>query len=104
MEKRQTFTGMEYAQQKRASRREASLETMNEMAPRQRLEEKIRPHCFPEKRGARQRGYRFRQAWFNLADEAAEEQIYDSIGRGNQQSRGRAAGHQTLATDKSALL
>jgi hypothetical protein len=42
MEKQQTFTDIEYAQRKRVSRREAFLETMDKLAPWQRLEEKIR--------------------------------------------------------------
>jgi IS5 family transposase len=51
MDKQQTFTDIEYAQRKRVSRREAFLETMDKLAPWQRLEEKIRPHYFAGERG-----------------------------------------------------
>ena len=84
MEKQQTFTDMEYARRKRKSRRETFLETMNSLIPWQRLEEKIRPHYFAGKRGRPPKGIQLMlrmyllQVWFNLADEAVEEQIYDS--------------------------
>jgi IS5 family transposase len=77
MEKQQTFTD-------RVSRREAFLETMNKLVPWQRLEKKIRPHYYAGKRGRPPKGIQLMlrmyllQVWFNLADEAAEEQIYDS--------------------------
>jgi IS5 family transposase len=83
MEKRQTFTDTEYAQRRRVSRREVFLETMNSLVPR-RLEEKIRPHYFAGKRGRPPKGIHLMlrmylpRVWFNLADEAVEEQIYDS--------------------------
>jgi IS5 family transposase len=75
---------MEYAQRKRVSRREACLETMNKLVPWQRLEEKIRPHYFAGKRGRPPKGIQrmlrmyLLPVWFNLADEAVEEPIYDS--------------------------
>ena len=84
MEKKQSFTDMEYGQRKRVSRRGAFLDTMNKLVPWQRLEEKIRPHYYAGKRGRPPKGIRLMlrmyllQVWFNLADEAVEEQIYGS--------------------------
>jgi IS5 family transposase len=75
---------MEYGQRKRKSRREIFLETMNKLVPWQRLKEKIRPHYFAGNRGRPPKGIEpmlrmyFLQVWFSLADESAEEQIYDS--------------------------
>jgi IS5 family transposase len=50
----------------------------------ERLKEKIRPHYFKGESGCPPKGIElmlrmyFLQVWFNLADEAVEEQIYDS--------------------------
>jgi IS5 family transposase len=84
MEKQQTFTDMEYARRKRVSRREKFLETMDKLVPWQRLEEQIRPRYFAGRRGRPPKGIQLMlrmyllQVWFSMADEAVEEQIYDS--------------------------
>jgi IS5 family transposase len=84
MEGQQTFTDMEYAQRKRASRREEFLDRMDGLVPWETLKEKIRPYYYKGKRGRRPKGILpmlrmyLLQVWFNIADEALEETIYDS--------------------------
>jgi IS5 family transposase len=84
MNKQTTFTDVEYAGRKRNSRRETFLETMDALIPWQEFISIIKPHYFDGKRGRPPRGIEtmlrmyLLQIWFNLADEALEENIYDS--------------------------
>ena len=85
MSKQQTFTDKEYGQQKRVSHLKAFLDTMNGLVPWQLLGGTDTPTCyFAGKRGHPPKGVRLMlrlyllQVWFNLADEAVEEQIHDS--------------------------
>jgi IS5 family transposase len=71
---------------KRISRREVFLDTMEHLVPWKRLEEEIRLYYFKGKGGRSAKGIQpmlsmyLLQIWFNLADEALEEHIYDSYG------------------------
>ncbi len=84
MSKQRTFTEIEYANRKRKSRREEFLESMDKLVPWKEIEESIKPVYFSGERGRPPRGIQtmlrmyFLQVWFNLADEAVEESIYDS--------------------------
>jgi IS5 family transposase len=79
-----TFTDAEYAQRKRTGRREEFLDTMDAIIPWAAFEEKIKPF-YPKsgRRGRQPKGIElmlrmyFLQVWYNLADEALEENIYD---------------------------
>jgi IS5 family transposase len=85
MTEQQTFTDMEYALRKRSGRREKFLTAMDKLIPWAELVKIIEPY-YPAsgKRGRQPRGIEtmprmyFPQVWFNLADEALEETVYDS--------------------------
>jgi IS5 family transposase len=87
MKKQQTFTDIEYGKRKRISRREVFLDTMERLVPWGKLEEEIRPYYFQGKRGRPPEGIQtmlrmyLLQLWFNLADGALEEHIYDSYAK-----------------------
>jgi IS5 family transposase len=84
MNKQKTFTDMEYAQRKRTRRREKFLDAMDAIIPQAAFEETIEPF-YPKsgRRGRPPKGIElmlrmyFLQVWYNLADEALEENIYD---------------------------
>ncbi|MDR2795482.1 MAG: transposase, partial [Spirochaetaceae bacterium] len=84
MKTQQTFTDVEYGKRKRISRREVFLDTMESLVPWEKLKGQIRPHYFQGKRGRPPKGIQtmlrmyLLRIWFNLADEALEEHIYDS--------------------------
>jgi IS5 family transposase len=80
-----TFMDMEYAGRKRCGRREKFLDSMDGIIPWEEFIKTIEP--FYPKSGVPERqprgigtmlGMYFLQAWFNLADEALEESLYDS--------------------------
>jgi len=77
--------GAGFEQYRRATRRDVFLATMNEIVPWRELSEVIEPH-YPKAGNGRppvglERMLRmyFVQHWFNLADEACEEALLDSI-------------------------
>jgi IS5 family transposase len=84
MKRQQTFSDIEYSKRKRVSRREMFLQKMDVLIPWAELEAVIRPHYYAGKRGRPPRGIEVMlrmyllQAWYNLSDEMAEEEIYDS--------------------------
>jgi len=79
-----TFSDIEYAERKRASRREIFLQKMDALTPWDELTAVIRPHYYPGKRGRPPCGIEtmlrmyFLQLWYNMSDEMTEESIYDS--------------------------
>jgi IS5 family transposase len=85
MANQQTFTDIEYAQRKRTGKREKFLDAMEALIPWAAFTKTIEPYYYKSGRRGRQpkgielmlRMY-FLQVWFNLADEALEENIYDS--------------------------
>ena len=84
MEKQLNFTDIEYGNRKKITKREAFLERMDKVVPWEKLCEIVKP-CYPDgKRGRPTRGIEtmlrmtMLQVWFNLADEAIEDSIYDS--------------------------
>jgi IS5 family transposase len=84
MNTQQTFTDAEYAQRKLTGGWEKFLDTMDAIVPRAVFEEKIAPF-YPKsgRRGRPPKGIElmlrmyFLQCWYNMADEALEENIYD---------------------------
>jgi IS5 family transposase len=80
-----TFTDMEYAGRKSGGKREKFLDSMDRRMPRADFMKAIEPF-YPKSGGPGRppRGIEpmlrmyFLQVWFNLADEALEETIYDS--------------------------
>lgn len=77
--------GAEFEQYRRPTRRDVFLQTMNEIVPWAQLCEVIEPH-YPKGEGGRppiglERMLRmhFVQHWFNLADDACEEALLDSV-------------------------
>jgi IS5 family transposase len=84
MEKQLTFTDTEYGERKRVSRREVFLQKMEQIIPWETLVGIIKPYYYKGERGRPPRGIEVMlrmyllQIWFNLADESAEEHIYDS--------------------------
>jgi IS5 family transposase len=56
MNKRTTFTDVEYARRKRNARRETFLETMDALIPWQEIVGIVKPHYFDGKRGRPPRG------------------------------------------------
>ena len=80
-----TFTDLEYAGRKRSGKREKFLDSMDRIIPWADFIKKIEPY-YPKsgRPGRPPRGIEpmlrmyFLQVWFNLADEALEETIYDS--------------------------
>ena len=82
--KQQSFSDIEYANRRRKTKREAFLDSMNEIIPWSHWIELIKPYYYNKKRGRRPvdieiilRMY-LMQNWFNLSDEGMEEAIYDS--------------------------
>jgi IS5 family transposase len=80
-----SFAQAEYDKKKKRTRRENFLEKMEQVVPWSRLMEVIEPH-YPKsgKRGRPPIGLKrmlrmyFIQQWYGLADEAVEDEIYDS--------------------------
>ena len=83
-EHQQSFTDLEYSCRKRKTKREEFLDTMDSITPWDEVVGMIAPYYFKNVRGRPARGIEvmFRMyllaAWFNLADEAVEDAIYDS--------------------------
>lgn len=79
-----TFTDMEYAARKRATRKDEFLRQMDKMIPWTEWVEMIRPYYPKGERGRPVRGIEtmtriyLLQMWFNLSDEGVEDAIYDS--------------------------
>lgn len=79
-----TFSDLEYSNRKRKTKREQFLEMMDQIIPWEHWIEIIKPYYPSGKRGRPTRGIEtmlrmyLMQNWFNLADEAIEDAIYDS--------------------------
>ena len=79
-----TFTDMEYAARKRATRKDEFLRQMDKMIPWTEWVEMIRPYYPKGERGRPVLGIEtmtrmyLLQMWFNLSDEGVEDAIYDS--------------------------
>lgn len=79
-----TFSDLEYSNRKRKNKREQFLEMMDQIIPWEHWIEIIKPYYPSGKRGRPTRGIEtmlrmyLMQNWFNLADEAIEDAIYDS--------------------------
>src|SRR5215510_14310509 len=84
MRNQMTFSDIEYEKRKRVSRREVFLQKMDGLIPWSELIEVIKPYYYPGKRGRPPRGIEpmlrmyLLQIWYNLSDQMAEEEIYDS--------------------------
>lgn len=82
--KQQSFSDIEYSNRRRKPKREAFLDSMNEIIPWDQWIELIRPYYYSNKRGRRPKDIEvmlrmyLMQNWFNLSDEGMEEAIYDS--------------------------
>ena len=85
--KQLSFAQAEFAAKKKVTRRERFLAEMEQVVPWAALLEALRPHYFPSAEGRRGRPpiglermlrMYFVQQWYNLADEALEEAVYDS--------------------------
>ena len=82
--KQQTISDFEYSLRKRKTRREAFLDTMEELIPWEEWVDAIRPHYPKGGRGrppmAPEKMLRMYllQTWFRLSDAATEDAIYDS--------------------------
>lgn len=82
--KQQSLSDIEYANRRRKTKREAFLDSMNEIIPWDQWTEIIRPYYYSNKRGRRPKDIEvmlrmyLMQNWFNLSDEGIEEAIYDS--------------------------
>lgn len=80
----QTLTDIEYSLRKKKTKREEFLDTMDQMIPWKDWVEMIQPYYPSGKRGRPPRGIEtmlrmyLMQNWFNLADAALEDTIYDS--------------------------
>ena len=75
----ETFTDIEYSFRKKKTKREEFLEIMDEIIPWEEWVDRIRPYYAAGKRGRPPMGIeKMLQIWFNLADPAAEDVIYDS--------------------------
>ena len=87
--KQQTFTDMEYSNRKRLTKREAFLNSMDEIIPWECWVKMIRPYYPSGKRGRPPRGIEtmlrmyLMQVWFSLSDEGIEDAIYDSYAMRN---------------------
>ena len=83
MNKQQTFSGIEYSNRKRKTKREIFLEMMDKIIPWEAFVELVRPHYYAGKRGRPPVGIEimlrmyFLQTWFSLSDEVVEDSIYD---------------------------
>jgi len=82
--RQRTFSDAEYARRKRKGKRAEFLEKMERIIPWEAVTAVIEPHYEPKRLGRPRcpletmlRMYLL-QIWFNLADEAAEDAIYDS--------------------------
>ena len=79
-----TFADLEYGQRKRKTRQEEFLERLERLVPRQRLEERIRPHYFRGQRGRRPYALAVMlrvhvvQLYYNLSDPAMEDLLYEA--------------------------
>ena len=79
-----SFSELEYSLKKKTTRREVFLKQMEGVIPWQKLIKCIEPHYPSGERGRPTQGIErmlrmyFLQQWFNLADEAVEDAIYDS--------------------------
>jgi len=79
-----TFSDLEYSNRKRKTRKEQFLEMMDKIVPWEHWVKIIEPYYPSGKRGRPPRGIEtmlrmyLMQNWFNLADEAIEDAIYDS--------------------------
>jgi transposase, IS5 family len=84
MKNQVTFSDVEYENRKRISKREAFLNTMNQILPLSRWIALIEPYYPSGKRGRPTRGIEIMlrmyllQLWFSLSDEGIEDAIYDS--------------------------
>ena len=84
MEKQLSFAHAEYAGKKKVTRRERFLAEMERTVPWARLVALIEPHYPNGKRGRPPIGVErmlriyFLQQWYGLADEALEDNLYDS--------------------------
>ena len=77
--KQETFTDIEYSFRKKKTKREEFLEIMDEIIPWEEWVAKIKPYYPEGKRGRPPMGIeKMLQIWFNLADPATEDAIYDS--------------------------
>ena len=79
-----TLSDMEYANRRRITKREAFLNSMEEIVPWEAWVEIIRPYYYSNRRGRKPiqietmlRMY-LMQTWFSLSDEGIEDAIYDS--------------------------
>ena len=85
----QTLSDLEYANRRKKTKREAFLDSMNEIIPWNQWVEIIRPYYYNNKRGRRPKDIEvmlrmyLMQNWFNLSDEGMEEAIYDSYAMRN---------------------
>ena len=84
MNGQQSFSDIEYGMRKRATKREAFLDAMNEVIIWDEWCAYIEPFYYKCKRGRPPMGIEkmlrmyLLQVWFNLSDEGVEEAIYDS--------------------------
>ncbi|MDR0639281.1 MAG: transposase [Spirochaetaceae bacterium] len=83
MEKQQTFSDVEYGAHKHAGRREIVLDRMDAVAPWKKLIEVTEPYYFSRVRERPAKGIEimlrmyFLPLWYDLADGAAEDAVYD---------------------------
>lgn len=79
-----TFSALEYSKRKRKTKREQFLKMMDQIIPWKHWVKLIEPYYPDGKHGRPPRGIEtmlrmyLMQNWFNLADEAIEDSIYDS--------------------------
>src|SRR6201995_4438581 len=84
MRRQGSFSQAEYAGKKKQTRRDKFLAEMEEVVPRARLVERLRPLYPKGERGRPPIGLErmlriyFLQQWYGLADEALEDALYDS--------------------------
>ena len=84
MNKQMNFSDIEYSNRKRTTKREESLNLMDEIIPWESWIKMISKHYPSGKRGRPTRGIEtmlrmyLMQNWFNLSDEGIEDAIYDS--------------------------
>ncbi|WPL21786.1 IS5 family transposase [Thiorhodovibrio frisius] len=87
MQQQLTFAQLEYQHKKKVTRRDRFLAEMEKVVPWEELLEELGPHYYQEHNRGRGRPpvplermlrLYFLQQWFNLADEALEDTVYDS--------------------------
>src|ERR1700759_2800588 len=84
MRRQGSFSQAEYAGKKKQTRRDKFLAEMEEVVPRARLVERLRPFYPKGERGRPPIGLErmlrlyFLQQWYGVADEAMEDALYDS--------------------------